>query len=66
MFISEGTARKFLKEAGASRVSKEAASELQKCMNRYAFEVASKAVKLADHAKRKTVTDSDINLAAVR
>lgn len=64
MFISEGAARKLLKEAGAKRVSKEAASEFQKHINRYAFDVGQKAVKLAKHAKRKTVTDSDIKLAA--
>lgn len=64
MFVSEGTARKFLKEAGANRISKEAASELQKRINRSAYSVAQKAVKLARHAKRKTVTDSDIRLAS--
>ncbi|MCL4389366.1 NFYB/HAP3 family transcription factor subunit [Candidatus Marsarchaeota archaeon] len=63
MYISKGTVKKILKEAGASRVSDEAASELQKRLNRQAFVIAQKAAKLAAHAKRKTVTDSDIKLA---
>ncbi len=64
MYVSDGTARKILKEAGASRVSAEAAQEFQKRINRYAFDVAQKAVKLSKHAKRKTVAGSDISLAA--
>ncbi len=64
MYVSEGTARKFLKEAGAKRVSKEAASEFQKRINRYAYSVGQKAVRLSKHAKRKTVTGSDIKLAS--
>lgn len=64
MYISDGTVRRILKEAGAERISAEAASEFQKRLNRYAFGVAQKAVKLSRHAKRKTVSDSDIKLAA--
>jgi histone H3/H4 len=63
VYITKGTIKKILKEAGAFRVSDEAASEMQKRLNRNAFEIAQKAVKLAAHAKRKTVTGSDIKLA---
>ncbi len=63
MYISEGTARRILKEAGASRVSSEAVAEFHKHINRAAFEIASKAIKLSLHAKRKTVDASDIKLA---
>jgi len=63
MFISEGTIKKILKEAGASRISADASTEMQKCINRYAFSVAQKAVKLSKHAKRKTVDVSDVKLA---
>ncbi len=52
-----------LKDAGASRVSKEAKQEFKKYLEKTAFEVAQKAVKLAQHAKRKTVDASDIKLA---
>jgi histone H3/H4 len=63
MYISESSIKKILKEAGASRISKEASSAFHDQLNRFAFEVASKAVRLAKHAKRKTVAGSDIKLA---
>ena len=52
-----------LKEAGAQRVSADAADEMRKYLNRLAFQTAQKAVKLSKHAKRKTVELSDIRLA---
>ncbi|MEM0201903.1 MAG: NFYB/HAP3 family transcription factor subunit [Candidatus Micrarchaeaceae archaeon] len=63
MYISESMVEKLLKEAGAGRVSKEAKQEFRKYMEKTAFDVAQKAVKLAQHAKRKTVDASDIKLA---
>lgn len=63
MYVSDSVARKILKEAGAVRISAEASAELQKYVNRIAFETATKAVKLSKHAKRKTVEVSDIRLA---
>ncbi len=63
MYISAGTIKKILKEAGAQRVSAEAAENMRKYMNRIAFTTAQKAVKLSKHAKRKTVELSDIRLA---
>lgn len=63
MYISESTIEKLLKEAGAVRVSKEAKQEFRKYLEKAAFDVAQKAVKLAQHAKRKTVDASDIKLA---
>ncbi|MCL5442406.1 MAG: NFYB/HAP3 family transcription factor subunit [Candidatus Micrarchaeaceae archaeon] len=63
MYISESSVEKMLKDAGASRVSKEAKQEFKKYLEKTAFEVAQKAVKLAQHAKRKTVDASDIKLA---
>ena len=63
MYISEAAARRMLKEAGASRISDDAVLEFHKHINRSAFEVAQKAVRLAKHAKRKTVEASDIRLA---
>jgi histone H3/H4 len=61
--IRESTAKKILKEAGAKRVSDEAIAEFTILINRYAYSIAKKAVKLAAHAKRKTVEKSDIELA---
>jgi histone H3/H4 len=63
MRISKNSAKTILKEAGAARVSESAASELATLLNRYAYSVANKAVKLSSHAKRKTVERSDIELA---
>jgi histone H3/H4 len=63
MYISSGTIKKILKEAGATRVSADAAESMRKYLNRMAFRTAQKAVKLSRHAKRKTVEASDIRLA---
>lgn len=63
MYISENTIKKILKEAGATRISAEASTEMRKCVNKMAFEMANKAVRLSKHAKRKTVDISDIRLA---
>ncbi len=54
---------RILKSAGAERVSDSAKRALAKEIERYASRVAEKAVKLARHAGRKTVTESDIELA---
>ncbi|MGB9732320.1 MAG: histone [Candidatus Micrarchaeia archaeon] len=63
MSITESTAKKILKESGAIRMSNEAVSEFSRLINKYAYSIAKKAVKLAAHAKRKTVEKSDIELA---
>ena len=63
MYISEHTVKKILREAGAERISADAAAELRKYLNRFAFKTSQKAVKLSKHAKRKTVELSDIRLA---
>lgn len=63
MYISAGTVKKILKEAGAQRVGADASEELRKYLNRVAFKTAQKAVKLSKHAGRKTVEVSDIRLA---
>ena len=63
MYISESTVRRILKEAGARRVRSEASAELQKYVNRIAFNAAQKAVMLSQHAKRKMIDVSDIKLA---
>ncbi len=54
-----------LKNAGAERVSTQAVKELKRHLDRSAFEIADKAVKLAKHAKRKTVEAADVKLAIV-
>jgi len=63
MRITKMTIKKILKEEGAERVSESAANELARIINRYTYSIAKKAVKLAAHAKRKTVEKADIDLA---
>ena len=63
MYISQGTIKKILREAGAQRISLEATEEMRRYLNKLAFKTAQKAVKLSKHAKRKTVEASDIKLA---
>ena len=63
MYISASTVKKILKEAGAQRVSVEAAEELRNYLNRIAFRTAQKSVRLSKHAGRKTVGRSDVKLA---
>ncbi|MHB1830133.1 MAG: histone [Candidatus Micrarchaeaceae archaeon] len=63
MPISKQAARRILKGAGADRINDEAAMELSEALNKLAYDVAKKAVKLASHAKRATVRKEDIELA---
>jgi histone H3/H4 len=57
------TAKRILKSVGGDRISDSAAMELSETLNAYAYSIAKKAVKLAKHAKRKTVQKSDVELA---
>lgn len=65
MYISESSIKKILREVGARRVRTEASAELQKYINRVAFNTAQKAIMLSRHAKRKTIDASDIRLACL-
>lgn len=61
--ITKIIAKKILKAAGAARVSDEAAEEFADAMNKFAYSMAKKSVKLAAHAKRSTIKKPDIELA---
>lgn len=63
MEISRQAAKRVLKKAGAKRVSDGAASEFAETVEKFAYTVASKAVKLAKHAKRATIKREDVELA---
>lgn len=63
MDISKTLAMRILKEEGAERVSSPAAMEFAENMSKNAHLLARKAVKLAAHAKRKTIQKADIDLA---
>lgn len=64
MEISRQAAKRILKQAGATRVSDDAAAEFAEALNKFAYTMADKAVKLASHAKRATVKKEDVELAA--
>ena len=55
--------KRILQNAGAQRVSDDAAIELAKFLEEYGEDLASQANKLAKHAGRKTVKADDIALA---
>ncbi len=54
---------RLIKKAGAERVSETAARELALVLQERASNISSKAVKLAKHAGRVTVTEDDIKMA---
>ena len=54
---------RLIRNAGAERVSEDASLELIRLLEKEAEKIAGKAVNLAKHAKRKTVTRADIEEA---
>ncbi len=64
MEITGKAAKRILKKAGAVRVSDDAAAEFAESLNKFAYSMANKAVRLASHAKRATVKREDIELAS--
>ncbi|MFC1768850.1 histone family protein [Nanoarchaeota archaeon] len=55
---------KILKQCGADRVSDKAKVALKNVVEEKADEIASRAIKFANHAGRKTVKAGDIKLAS--
>lgn len=55
---------RLVRKAGAERVSEDAAEALADVLEEVAIDVSQKAVQLAKHAGRKTVTSEDIKLAS--
>lgn len=54
---------RLIRKAGAERVSEEAAEELSKILGDVAIDISKQAIELSKHAKRKTITKNDIQLA---
>jgi len=55
---------KILKNNGAERVSDKAKMAMKNVLEDMAEEIASKSIKLASHAGRKTIKAGDIKLAS--
>ena len=54
---------KILKQGGAERVSDKAKAALKNAIEDIANDISIKAIKLANHAGRKTIKADDIKLA---
>ena len=54
---------RLIRKAGAERVSEDAAKALASVLEEMAASISTKAVKLAKHAGRKTITAADVKLA---
>ncbi|HDM23650.1 histone [archaeon] len=54
---------RLIKSANAERVSDEAAKVLRDILEEIGFSIAQRAIEIAKHANRKTVTAEDIRLA---
>lgn len=54
---------KLLKKAGAPRVSEDAKSAMKEVLEDYGERIGQKAIRIANHAGRKTVKEADIKLA---
>ena len=62
--IGDYTIYRLFRKAGAKRVSKEAIGEMKKVVIEICEKIGKNAIELARHAKRKTVKEEDIILAA--
>ncbi|RLG19849.1 histone [Candidatus Micrarchaeota archaeon] len=61
--IPKSSVERLIRAAGAKRVSGEAAISLARILEDMASDISLKAVRLAKHAGRKTVTAEDIRLS---
>ncbi|KXA97300.1 histone [candidate division MSBL1 archaeon SCGC-AAA259I14] len=57
---------RIIRRAGGQRVSEGAAVELAEVLEEKGLGIAKEAVKLSEHAGRKTVRDTDVRLALER
>ncbi|MFH2028722.1 MAG: histone [Nanoarchaeota archaeon] len=61
--IPKAPCAQILQSAGAPRVSDEAAAAFSDIITEMAEEIATRAVKIANHSGRKTILEGDVKLA---
>jgi histone H3/H4 len=62
--LSLSAVERIMKKAGAERISADATETLGVLMEEYGIFLAKEAKKMSDHAGRKTLRGSDIQMAA--
>ena len=62
--LSHAAVERIMKKAGAERISADATETLAVLMEEYGIFLAKEAKKMSDHAGRKTLRGSDIQMAA--
>ena len=62
--LSQAAVERIMKKAGAVRISADATETLAVLMEEYGIFLAKEAKKMSDHAGRKTLRGSDIQIAA--
>lgn len=63
MSLPNAPIERIIRKAGAERVSQDAVEELRDAIEDVGEEVARDAVEMANHADRKTVKASDVEMA---
>ena len=62
--LSQAAVERIIKKAGAERISADAIETLAVLMEEYGVFLSKEAKKMSDHAGRKTLRGSDIQMAA--